>query len=52
MEAKAGYGLGGGGCAASAVVGLVGREGEVIRKTAVVFLYYVVVAGTLGIFLA
>ncbi len=38
--------------AASAVVGLVGREGEVIRKTAVVFLYYVVVAGTLGIFLA
>ncbi len=34
--------------AASAVVGLVGREGDVIRKTALVFLYYVVLAGILG----
>jgi len=38
--------------AASAVVGMVGREGEVIRKTVVVFCYYVLVAGTLGLILA
>ena len=37
--------------AASAVVGMVGREGDVIRKTVFVFLYYVLVAGTLGILL-
>lgn len=37
--------------AASAVVGLVGREGEVIRKTGAVFLYYVLVAGILGMVL-
>ncbi len=35
--------------AASAVVGMVGREGDVIRKTAVVFFYYVMVTGTLGL---
>lgn len=35
--------------AACAVVGLVGREGEVIRKTALVFAYYVVAAGLLGL---
>jgi lactate permease len=35
--------------AASAVVGMVGREGDVIRKTAVVFCYYVLVAGILGL---
>ncbi len=34
--------------AASAVVGLVGREGLVIRKTMLVFLYYAVFAGALG----
>jgi len=34
--------------AASAVAGLAGREGDIIRKTAVVFLYYIVVAGALG----
>lgn len=34
--------------AACAVVGLVGREGDVIRITALVFLYYVVVAGLCG----
>ncbi len=38
--------------AASAVVGLVGREGEVIRKTSLVFCYYVVLAGVLGMLLA
>ena len=38
--------------AACAVVGLVGREGDVIRITAFVFLYYIVVAGTLGMLLA
>lgn len=38
--------------AASAVVGLVGREGEVIRKTALIFLYYVLVAGVLGLLFA
>ena len=35
--------------AASAVVGLVGREGDVIRKTALVFLYYVAITGLLGL---
>ncbi|MEL6104961.1 MAG: L-lactate permease [Planctomycetota bacterium] len=35
--------------AACAVVGLVGREGEIIRITALVFLYYVFVAGILGL---
>ncbi len=35
--------------AASAVVGMVGREGEVIRKTTLLFCYYVIVAGTLGL---
>ena len=35
--------------AASAVVGMVGREGDVIRKTALVFLYYVFVTGALGL---
>ena len=34
--------------AASAVVGLVGREGDVIRKTVLVFLYYVAITGMLG----
>ncbi len=34
--------------AASAVVGLVGRESIVIRKTLLVFLYYVTLAGGLG----
>jgi lactate permease len=34
--------------AASAVVGLVGREGEVIRKTLLPFAYYTVMAGSLG----
>ena len=34
--------------AASAVVGLMGREGAVIRKTLVVFLYYAFVAGIIG----
>ncbi len=38
--------------AACAVVGLVGREGDVIRITVFVFLYYILVAGTLGILLA
>ncbi len=38
--------------AACAVVGLVGREGDVIRVTALVFVYYVLVAGTIGMFLA
>ncbi len=37
---------------ACAVVGLIGREGEVIRITVFVFLYYILVAGALGIFLA
>ncbi len=37
--------------AASAVVGLVGREGEVIRRTSLVFGYYVLVAGVLGLLL-
>jgi lactate permease len=34
--------------AASAVVGLVGKEGEVIRKTLFVFTYYALFAGGLG----
>jgi lactate permease len=34
--------------AASAVVGLVGREGSVIRKTLLVFTYYALLAGALG----
>ncbi len=34
--------------AASAVVGLLGREGAVIRKTAICFLYYALLAGILG----
>ncbi len=38
--------------AASAVVGMVGREGDVIRKTVVVFFYYVLFAGLLGLMLA
>ena len=38
--------------AASAVVGMVGREGDVIRKTVLVFLYYITVTGILGFFLA
>jgi lactate permease len=35
--------------AASAVVGLTGREADVIRKTLIVFLYYVTLAGALGL---
>ncbi len=38
--------------AACAVVGLTGREGDVIRITFFVFLYYILVAGVLGMFLA
>jgi lactate permease len=34
--------------AASAVVGLVGREGAVIRKTLLPFAYYALMAGSLG----
>lgn len=34
--------------AASAVVGLIGKESEVIRKTLIVFAYYVTLAGGLG----
>lgn len=34
--------------AASAVVGLWGREGSVIRKTLLVFTFYVLLTGTLG----
>lgn len=34
--------------AAAAVVGMVGREGEVIRKTLLAMLYYVIQAGFLG----
>jgi lactate permease len=34
--------------AAAATVGLLGREGWVIRKTLISFAYYVVVAGALG----
>ncbi len=35
--------------AASAVVGLLGREGTVIRKTLPVFLYYAILSGILGL---
>jgi lactate permease len=35
--------------AASAVVGLVGREGQIIRRTFPVFLYYACFAGLLGV---
>jgi lactate permease len=38
--------------AACAVVGLIGREGEIIRVTFFVFLYYIILAGTLGMILA
>jgi lactate permease len=38
--------------AASAAVGLLGREGSVIRKTLLVFSYYVLAAGSLGYALA
>ena len=34
--------------AASAVVGLTGREGDVIRKTLLVFVYYALTAGVIG----
>ncbi len=34
--------------AASAVVGLTGKEGDVIRKTFMVFSYYVLSAGLIG----
>jgi len=34
--------------AASAVVGLIGREGEVIRKTLLVFIYYALFTGAIG----
>jgi lactate permease len=33
---------------ASAVVGIVGREGIIIRKTLIVFAYYVILAGLIG----
>jgi lactate permease len=35
--------------AASAVAGIIGHEGAVIRKTLIVFLYYIAVAGVLGL---
>jgi lactate permease len=38
--------------AASAVAGIVGREGEVIRKTVLVFFYYILVTGLLGLLIA
>jgi lactate permease len=38
--------------AACAVVGLVGREGDVIRITVLVFVYYIAVASVLGMILA
>ncbi len=38
--------------AASAVVGLHGQEGTIIRKTLIVFLYYALVAGVLGYLIA
>jgi len=38
--------------AACAVVGLVGKEGEIIRFTVYFFLYYVLVTGILGLLLA
>ena len=34
--------------AASAVVGCLGKEGQIIRRTAVIFLYYAFFAGALG----
>jgi len=34
--------------AASAVVGLVGREGEIIRKTLPIFIYYALFTGSIG----
>jgi lactate permease len=34
--------------AASAVVGLVGKEGSILRKTLIVFAYYALLAGALG----
>lgn len=34
--------------AASAVVGLIGREGDVIRKTIIPFCYYVLLTGSIG----
>lgn len=37
--------------AASAVVGLMGKEGTILRKTIIPTLYYVLVAGMLGLFL-
>lgn len=37
--------------AASATVGLLGREGDLIRKTALVTLYYCLVAGGIGYFM-
>jgi lactate permease len=38
--------------AASATVGLVGKEGALIRKTIIPMLYYLAFAGTLGLLLA
>jgi lactate permease len=38
--------------AACAVVGLVGREGDIIRITALVFLYYIAVAGIVGMLIS
>ncbi len=38
--------------AACAVVGLVGREGDIIRITSMVFLYYIAVAGVIGMLVA
>ncbi|MDA1016997.1 MAG: L-lactate permease, partial [Planctomycetota bacterium] len=38
--------------AASAVVGLMGKEGAVIRKTLVVFVYYALAAGIIGYMIA
>ena len=35
--------------AACAVVGLIGREGDVIRVTSLVFAYYILVAGLCGL---
>ena len=35
--------------AASATVGLMGREGAILRKTILPMLYYVVVVGLLGV---
>jgi lactate permease len=34
--------------AASAVVGLLGKEGVVVRKTFLVFLYYCIIPGAIG----